>query len=88
MNFSLKNTDQDRVLSRLTIFYRSYCPLIKFSFPDFALQSFDILISNLVYELVSTSYRSSSRLVTPDLLLREIMPFAKIKFSRLSSAVF
>ena len=52
MNLSWHNTDQVRVLSLLTYFYRSYCPLLKFSFPDFSLQSFEILNSILVYELV------------------------------------
>ena len=37
------NTDQVWVSSCLTYFYRSYCPLLKFSFPEFSLQSFDIL---------------------------------------------
>ena len=54
MNLSWHNTDQDRVLSRLTYFYRSYCPLLKFSFPDFYLPSFEILTWNLVYEFVMT----------------------------------
>ena len=35
MNLSWYNTDQVRVSSRLTYFYRSYCPLLKFSFPEF-----------------------------------------------------
>ena len=37
MNWSWHNTDQVRVSSRLTYFYRSYCALLKFSFPDFSL---------------------------------------------------
>ena len=47
MNLSGRNTDQVPVSSRLTYFYRSYCPFLKFSFPDFSLQSFEILTSNL-----------------------------------------
>ena len=54
MNLSWHNTDQVRVWLRLTQFYRSYCPLLKFSFPDFSLQSFEILTWNLVYECVMT----------------------------------
>ena len=48
------NTDQIRVSSRLTYFYRSYCPFLKFCFPDFSLQSFEIFSWNLVYELTLT----------------------------------
>ena len=51
---SWHSTDQVRVSSLLTYFYRSYFPLLKFSFPDFSLQSFQILTSNLVYEFVMT----------------------------------
>ena len=52
VNLSWHNTDQVRVLSRLTFFNRSYCPLLKFSFPGFSLPSFEILTWNLVYEFV------------------------------------
>ena len=34
MNLSWHNTDQVWVSSRLTYFYRGYCPLFKFRFPD------------------------------------------------------
>ena len=88
MNLSCHNTDQVRVSSCLTYFYRSYCPLLKFGFPDFSLQSFEILTSNYVYEFVMTQYRSSSGFIKIDLLLQELLPFAKIKFSGLFSAVF
>ena len=54
MNLSWHNTDQVWVLSRLTYFYRSYCPLLKFSFPFFSLPSFEILTWNLVFEFVMT----------------------------------
>ena len=54
MNLSWHNTDQVWVSLRLTYFYRSYCPLLKFSFPDFSLLSFQILTWNLVYEFVLT----------------------------------
>ena len=50
MNSSWHNTAQIRVWSHLTYFYRSYCPLLKFSFPNFSLPSFEILTSNLIYE--------------------------------------
>ena len=43
-------TDHVWVLSRLIYFYRSYCPLLKFSFPDFSLLSSEILTWNMVYE--------------------------------------
>ena len=48
MNLSWHNTDEVWDSSRLTYFYRSYCPLLRFSFLDFSLQSFEILTSNLV----------------------------------------
>ena len=78
MNLSWHYTDQVWVSSRLTYFYGSYCPLLKFSFPDFSLLSFEILTWYLVYEFVMTLYRSSLSFVTLDLLLRELLPFAKI----------
>ena len=46
MNLSLHNTDQVWVSLRLTNFSRSYCPFLKFSFPDFSLLSFEILTWN------------------------------------------
>ena len=75
MNLSWHNTDQVWVLSRLTFFYRSYCPLLKFSFPDFSLPSFDMLTWNLVYEFVMTYF------------YRSYCPLLKLKFSGLFSAV-
>ena len=36
MNLSWHNTDQVRLSSRLTNFYRSYCPLLNISFPSFS----------------------------------------------------
>ena len=69
VNSSWNNTEQVRVSLRLTYFYRSYCPLLKFSFPGFSLPSFEILTWNLVYEFVLTQYRSSLSFVTLDLLL-------------------
>ena len=54
MILSWHNTDQVRVSSRLTYFYRSYCPLLKCHFPDFSLLSFEILTWNLVYEFFMT----------------------------------
>ena len=54
MNLSWHNTDQVRVSSHLTYIYMSYCPLLKLSFPDFSLLSFEILSWNLVYEFVMT----------------------------------
>ena len=78
MNLSWHNTDQVWVSSRLTYFYRSYCPLLTFSFPDFSLQSYKILNSNSVYELLFTSYRLNSSFVALDVLLHELLPFANI----------
>ena len=78
VNLSWHNTDQVWVSSHVTFFYRSYCPLLKFSFLGFSLLSFDILTWNLVYEFVLTQYRSSSSFVVFDLLLWELLPFAKI----------
>ena len=52
MNWFQLNTDQVRVLSRLTYFFRSNRPLLKFRFPDFSLQSFEILTWNFVYIIV------------------------------------
>ena len=52
INLSWHNTDQVWVSLRLTNFSRSYCPFLKFSFPDFSLLSFEILTSNLVYEFL------------------------------------
>ena len=54
IDLSWQNTDQVRVLSRLTNFYRSYCTLLKYSFPEFSQPSFEILTWNLVYEFVMT----------------------------------
>ena len=54
MNLSWHNTDQVQVSLHLTYFYWSYCPLLKLSFPDFSLLSFEILTWNLVYEFVLT----------------------------------
>ena len=65
----------------------SVCPL-PFSFLDFSLPSFEILNWYLVYELELTQYRSSSSFVTRDILLQELMPFVKIKYSTLFSVVF
>ena len=54
INLSWHKTNQVWVSSCLTYFYRSYCPLLKFCFPDFSLPSFEILTCNLVYEFVKT----------------------------------
>ena len=59
------------------------CPLLKFTFPDFTLSSFDILASNLVYEFVFTFYKSSSTFVALYTLSLELLPFTKIKFAKL-----
>ena len=77
MNWFWLNTNQVRVSSRLTYFYRSYCPLWKFSFPDFSLQSFEILTWNLIYLFVFMLYRSSSTFVAFDIFSLQLLPFAK-----------
>ena len=46
------NTDQVLLLSSLTFFYRSYCPLIKFSFPHFSMQSSDFDLKYVKFELI------------------------------------
>ena len=81
MNLSWHHTGQDRLWSRLTYFYMSYCPLQKFRFPDYSLSSFDILSWNFIYEFVFAAYRSRSTFVAFDLLLHELLPFVKIPFS-------
>ena len=42
MDLSWHNTDQVRDSSRLTYFYRSYCPLLKFRFANISLFVWDI----------------------------------------------
>ena len=59
--------------SRLTYFYRSYCPLLKFSFPDFSLLSFAVFNWNLVFEYIFTVYRSSLSFVKLDLLFTGVI---------------
>ena len=86
MNLSWHNTGQVRLGSCLTYFYMSYCPLLKFRFPDFSLSSFDILSWNVIYGFVLTYYRSSFNFVVFDLLLIELLPCANIKFSDLFSS--
>ena len=88
MNLSWHDTSQVRLWLCLTYFYMNYCPLLKFRFPDFSLSSFDILCWNFIYEFVLTSYRSNSTLVAFDLLLHELLPFAKISFSKLFFVIF
>ena len=88
MNLSWHNTGQGWLMSRLTYFYLSYCPLEKICFPDFSLLSFVYLTCNLVYEFVFTWYRSSMTFVGFDLLLHELLPFTKIMFSGFFFAIF
>ena len=54
INVSWHNTDHVWVSSRLANFYRSYCPLLKLSFPEFSPQSLEISPWTLVYEFVIT----------------------------------
>ena len=83
MNLSWNNIDQVPVSAGLTYFYRSYCPLLKLSFPDFSLSSFEIMTCNLVYEFV---LNISSSLFPR--FYRSYWPFAKIQFRVFSSADF
>ena len=53
------------------------CSLLTVSFPDFSLQSFEILTWHFVYELVLTWYKSNSSFITCDLILQELLPFVK-----------
>ena len=57
-------------------------------FPNFSQSSFKILTWNLVHGFVLTYYRSSLTLVAFDLLLHELLPFAKISFSGLFFVIF
>ena len=45
MYLSWHNTDQVRLSSRLTNFYRSYCPLLNISFPSFSVWPYKIIFS-------------------------------------------
>ena len=83
MNLSWRNTGQVQLLSRLAYLELSQCPLQKWSFLDFSLPSFVISTWNLVYEFILIWYRSSLTFSPFDLLLHELLPFAKISFSRL-----
>ena len=89
MNSSWYNTDQVRVSLRLTCFYRSYCPLLKFSFLDFSLLSFEILTWNLVYMNLSwhntDQVRLSSRLTY---FYRSYCPLLKFSFPDFSLLSF
>ena len=62
----------------------SYCPLLKFTFPDFTMSSFDILTSNLVYEFVFMFYRSTSTFVVLYILSLELCHLLKFSFTNFS----
>ena len=76
-------TDQVWLLSRLTYFFMSYCPLVNIAFPDFSSLCFHISKWKLVGSFHLTSYRSSSTFVTVDLLFHELLPFVQNSFSGL-----
>ena len=85
MNLSWHNTDQVRVSSRLTYFYRNKSPLLKFSFPDFSLPSFEILTWNLVHKVMTYIVlvhviQIKFGFVLLHLHLQGLLPFAKIQF--------
>ena len=92
MNLSRPNTGQGQLLLRLTSFLLRYCPLQKFSFLDFAYVSIisfrDIDLEFRMLVFLDVLYRSISTFVTFDLLLLQLLPFAKIYFSGLFSPVF
>ena len=75
--------DQVRLLSRLTYFFMSYCPLVNIAFPDFSSLCFHISKWKLVGSFHLKSYRSSSTFVTVDLLFHELLPFVQNSFSGL-----
>ena len=81
MYLSWHNTDQVWVSLCLTYFYRSYCPLLKFSFLDFSLLSFEIWTWNLWYMNLSwhnTDQRFTSRLTY---FYRSYCPLQKFSFT-------
>ena len=78
MNLSCNNTDRVRVLSCLTYFYRSYCPLLKLSFPGFSLLSLDIYLkygTQICHDIIQIKFKFCHTIY---LLLEELMPFVKI----------
>ena len=83
-----KVTDQVWLSSRLTKFFKSYCPLFKIRFPNFSRLCFHISEWKLVASFHKKSYRSSSTFVAVDLLFHDLLPFAQNSFSRLFSAMF
>ena len=70
-------TDQVRLLSRLTYFFMSYCPLFKIRFPDFSRLCFHIPEWQFVESFHMKSYRASSTFVTAD----PLFPFVQNLFS-------
>ena len=70
-------TDQVPLLSQLTYFFMSYCPLIKILFPDFFSLCFHISKWKLEGSFHMKSYRSSSTFVTVDPLFHEVLPFVQ-----------
>ena len=80
-------TDQVRLLSRLTYFCMSYCPLFKICFPDFSRLCFHISEWKLVASFHMKSYKSSSTFVTVDTLFHELLPFFQNSFSGLFSVM-
>ena len=88
MNLSWHNTDQVRVSSRLTNFYRSYCPLLKFSFPTFLSPPLrywlEIWYMNLSWHNID-QVRVSSRLTY---FYRSYCPLLKFSFPDFSLSSF
>ena len=85
---SWHDTDQVRLLSWLTYFYLSYCPLQKITFRNFSLPSFVILTWNLLYEFVLTWYRSSWLLSRLTYFYMSYCPLLKVCFPDFSSLYF
>ena len=65
----------------------SNCPLFKIRFLDFSSLCFHISEWQLVGSFHIKSYRSSSTLVTVDLLFHELLPFVQNSFSGLFFAM-
>ena len=76
------------VLSRSTYFYRSYCPLLKFSFPDFSLQPFKIFNCNLVFKYIFLYTDQVSVLYSLTYVSRSYYPFLKFSFPDFSMQFF
>ena len=77
------------VLSRLTYFYRSYCPLLKFSFPDFSLQFFFRYRLEIWYMNLSRQNKEQVRILSRlTHFYRSYCPLPKFSFLEFSLLFF